>query len=212
MDRHDLHPDAQRVVELAREARTPRAADKRRVRRAVAVGLGALAVSATTGVATSASAVGAGLLATLRVVATVVLVTTAGAGTAWWAHARKPLAPPAAGPALGAASVLIEALAPLSEDPLVAELALLRDAQQALRDGHAARALALAQRHATLYPRSQLRLEGEGLEIFALCALGRQSDAHRLAAELLARAPRSPLRASLAESCALPPALPAPRR
>jgi hypothetical protein len=90
-------------------------------------------------------------------------------------------------------------------DPLVAEVSLLRQAQQALRDGHAAQALALAQRHATLYPRSQMSLEGGALQVFSFCALGRKNEARRLATELLARAPRSPLRTSLEESCAITP-------
>jgi hypothetical protein len=39
--------------------------------------------------------------------------------------------------------------------------------------------------------------------VFALCDLGRAEEAHKIAAQLLSKAPSSPLRASLEESCAL---------
>jgi hypothetical protein len=95
-----------------------------------------------------------------------------------------------------------DSLAPAADDPLLAEVTLLRRAQRALHDGQPGKALELAARHAALYPKSQVGVERDGLRVFALCALGRKAEAHALATELLARAPRSPLRASLAESCA----------
>jgi hypothetical protein len=214
----DMNAEARRVVELAREARTPREADKRRVRQAIALGLGAATAGAASSVAASAVVKGgaAGIFAGLRGVAMVVAVATAGAGTAWWAHARGQ-ARGSVGPAVTAPAPTPMILVPLPSvepvgpaeappaDPLVAEVSLLRQAQQALRDGQAAQALALARRHATLYPRSQMSLEGGALQVFSFCALGRKNEAHRLATELLARAPRSPLRTSLEESCAITP-------
>ena len=71
----------------------------------------------------------------------------------------------------------------------------------AWRTGGAARALALAQQHARRYPHSTLRLERDALRLFALCSLGRRAQARPLAAELLKRAPDSPLRTSVEESC-----------
>jgi hypothetical protein len=215
VDIEDMNPEARRVVDLAREARTPGEADKRRVRQAIALGLGAATAGAASSVAASAVAKGgaAGLFAGLRGVAMVVAVATAGAGTVWWAraHGHGPAIAQPAATAPASAPMVIEPLAPPpaeaapdpAVDPMLAELSLLRQAQQALRDGHPAQALTLAQRHATLYPRSQMSLEGGALQVFSFCALGRKSDARRLATELLARAPRSPLRTSLEDSCAM---------
>ncbi len=57
----DLDPEARRVLELAREARTPSDEDKQRVSRRIAAGLGLSVVAGAAGVAaqgasTSASA------------------------------------------------------------------------------------------------------------------------------------------------------------
>jgi hypothetical protein len=86
-------------------------------------------------------------------------------------------------------------------DPLMAEVALLHKAQQAWRQGNAARALDLAQQHARRYPHSVLALERDALRVFALCSLGHRAQARPLAADLLRRAPGSPLRTSVEESC-----------
>jgi hypothetical protein len=203
----DMNPQARRVLDLAREARTPGEADKRRVRKAIALGLGAATAGAASSVAASGVVKGAGVLAGLRGVAALVLVATAGAGTAFWARTHGRAHEAASVAVAPAASVVagpvVVPLAPPPADPMLAELSLLREAQRALRDGHAARALELAQRHALLYPDSQMRLEERALQVFSFCALGRKTDARRLAAELLATAPSSPLRASLEESCAM---------
>jgi hypothetical protein len=91
------------------------------------------------------------------------------------------------------------------QDPLAAELTLLHAAKQAWQDGKPQTALDLAQRHAQLYPHSQLASERDALKVFALCGLGRTSDARDLASTLLSRAPGSPFRASLEQSCAMHP-------
>jgi hypothetical protein len=91
------------------------------------------------------------------------------------------------------------------QDPLAAELTLLHAAKQAWQDGKPQTALDLAQRHAQLYPHSQLASERDALKVFALCGLGRTSDARDLASSLLTRAPGSPFRASLEQSCAMRP-------
>jgi hypothetical protein len=205
-DMDDMNPSARRVIDLARAARTPGDADKRRIRRALALGLGAVVAGASSGTAV-ASAVKAGALVSLRGILAALFVVSAGAGTALWVRGRAPVPAPVATRTVVASpsptpTVVTPAPATLTPDPLLAELTLLRQAQRALRDGAARRALELAERHATLYPRSQLGLERGALRVFAFCALGRKADARALAAELLAAAPRSPLRTSLEESCA----------
>jgi hypothetical protein len=195
-DIDDLNPSARRVVDLARAARTPGEADKRRVRQALALGLGAAVAGASSGTAI-ASATKAGVLVGVRGVLAALLVVSTGVGTYVWVRGHH-----AASPAPVVAPAPAPAVQPLPPDPLLAELTLLRQAQQALRDGSARQALELADRHAALYPRSQLALERGALRVFAYCALGRKGDARALANELLAAAPRSPLRTSLEESCA----------
>jgi hypothetical protein len=201
-DIDDLNPSARHVVDLARAARTPGDADKRRVRQALALGIGAAVAGASSGTA-AASAVKAGALIGLRGVIAALLVVSTGVGTLVWFRGHQ--APPAPAPVVTPAPVAPPVVQPIpapEPDPLLAELTLLRQAQQALRDGSARRALELAERHAALYPRSQLALERGALRVFAYCALGRKADARALAGELLAAAPRSPLRTSLEESCA----------
>jgi len=51
------------------------------------------------------------------------------------------------------------------------------------------------------YPHSVLALERDALRVFALCSLGQRAQARPLAADLLRRAPGSPLRTSVEESC-----------
>jgi hypothetical protein len=83
------------------------------------------------------------------------------------------------------------------------ELELLHRAQAAWRAHDASDALGLLDEHRTRFPRSDLKLERDGLRVLTLCELGRKSEATSLAKKLLERAPRSPLRATIEESCAL---------
>lgn len=205
-DIDDMNPDARRVVELARMARTPGDADKRRVRQALALGIGAAVAGASSGTAV-ASAVKTGALVGLRGILAAMLVVSAGVGTYVWVKRPAPEAPVSTPPTAKAPAPVIVPVAPPAPvadtpDPLLAELTLLRQAQKALRDGAPRRALELADQHAKLYPGSQMSLERGALRVFAFCALGRKAEARALAGELLAAAPRSPLRTSLEESCA----------
>lgn len=206
-DIDDMNPDARRVVELARLARTPGDADKRRVRQALALGIGAAVAGASSGTAV-ASAVKTGALVGLRGIVAAMLVVSAGVGTYVWVKRPAPepavSVTPAATPPVAPVIVPVAPAAPVADtpDPLLAELTLLRQAQKALRDGAPRRALELADQHAKQYPGSQMGLERGALRVFAFCALGRKAEAHALATELLAAAPRSPLRTSLEESCA----------
>jgi hypothetical protein len=88
-------------------------------------------------------------------------------------------------------------------DSLAAELELLHRAQTAWRARDAAGALSLLREHQSRYPHSQLDLERDALHALALCELGRSGEAARIAHSVIARAPHSPLRASLEQSCAL---------
>jgi hypothetical protein len=204
----EMNPSARHVVELARAARTPSDADKRRVRRALALGIGTAVAGVSAGTAL-ASASNAGVLVGLRGIIAALVVASLGTGTYVLVRARSSTAPSqqtiVATPAVPAPVIVpvAPALAAPAPDPLLAELTLLRQAQQALRDGQARRALELAERHAALYPRSQLGLERGALRVFAFCALGHKAEARALAIDLLAAAPRSPLRTSLEESCAM---------
>jgi hypothetical protein len=230
-----MNPDARRIIQLARQARTPSADDKRRVRAAIALGVAATAVTVPTAAAAGASAKlagAAGVFTGLRGIVSVAVIasTSVGAGAYLWTHtsasrrsadvsvvsspppievAPPPITvsestnPPPISPERTAETPARPRMAP--QDPLAAELTLLHAAKQAWQDGKPQTALDLAQRHAQLYPHSQLASERDALKVFALCGLGRTSDARDLASTLLSRAPGSPFRASLEQSCAMHP-------
>jgi hypothetical protein len=95
----------------------------------------------------------------------------------------------------------VAARAPQSSS-LAAETALLQAARAALGSGDAHGALALLRQHAREYPSGALVEERLASQVFAACALGQRADAARAAAELIRRAPSSPLRARVLDSCA----------
>jgi hypothetical protein len=241
-----MNPEARRMLDQIRSARTPSAGDKERIRKALAVGVAVTAASVP-GVAAGASAAKAaasaakaattlGIASGFKVAVSVVVLASVGAGAYIWTrppsqiaahHAPVSVVPvaaptaspppevvedsPPAAPAVVAEPAPSPSLSPpaspspvhagASRDPLMTELALLHRAQQAWRQGNAARALELAQQHARRYPHSALALERDALRIFALCSLGQRAQARPLAADLLRRAPGSPLRTSVEESC-----------
>lgn len=84
---------------------------------------------------------------------------------------------------------------------LATELELLHAAQAAWRARDAREALALVKAHRARYPRSQLALERDAIHVLSLCELGRKDEASALGRALIARAPNSPLRASIEQSC-----------
>ena len=119
-----------------------------------------------------------------------------------------PATAPSISPAPGAEPVhaLPSARRAAKKQPTAAldeELELLHRAQSAWRARDAASAVSLLDEHRARFPRSQLRLERDGLRILTLCELGEKAQAAALAKKLIARAPRSPLRATIEESCAL---------
>jgi hypothetical protein len=90
-----------------------------------------------------------------------------------------------------------------SEATVGNEVDLLHQAQVAWRNGQAHGALELVREHERRFPGSSLSLERDTLLVLTLCELGRKEQAARIARDLLARAPSSPLRSSVEQSCAL---------
>jgi hypothetical protein len=85
--------------------------------------------------------------------------------------------------------------------PLAEEARLLRQAQQALRDGQAGAALAALSEHQQRFPRGQLSLERSAARIQALCGLGRKQQAEREAKAFLQQHAGSGLAAQVRASC-----------
>lgn len=85
---------------------------------------------------------------------------------------------------------------------LAVETALIESARAALGRGDAVAALRVLDEHEQRFPQGALVEERLASRVFALCGLGRRADASRAAAELLRRAPASPLRGRVQASCA----------
>ncbi len=237
----ELDPEAHRILDLARSARTPSAEDKARVERRFALALGLTAASASAAASAQAAS---SLTAGKSIAGAVVLKWWVGGGAvlavafAGYAMLSAPPASSTAVPAPRPVSAVSAPAAPSTEPvqprpaaaaadvagdeqpqpatgrtearrraaagpSLAAELELLHRAQSAWRAREAARALSIVDEHRARYPRSALRVEREGLQVLALCELGRKSEAARVARALLAREPLSPLRAAIEQSCAL---------
>jgi hypothetical protein len=114
--------------------------------------------------------------------------------------------PPPADPAPAASlrAVPLRALAPAAPDAsntLEEETRLLRAAGVALGRGEAEQAIALLDEHAGRYPNGLLSEERAATRVFALCALGRTSQAQRDATTFLRTRPHSPLAARVRASC-----------
>jgi hypothetical protein len=206
----EMSPEAWRLLEVVREAESPSELDRRRVRRAIAVGAGAtvapaVAKAASVAAPKTAAAVtagkGAALVAAAKGAAAIAVLASMGTGAVWWSRHRSP-EPAAALPAVRSLALDPGEAAPPST--LLGELTLLQRAQRALANGAPREALALTDQHAARYPGSQLARERDAVRVFAYCALGRTPEARALATEILKKAPRSPLRASLGQSCAAP--------
>lgn len=87
----------------------------------------------------------------------------------------------------------------LARSTLADELALLGEAQRALRERQPERALSLAGRHASAFPSGTLGEERYAIETLARCMLGLASAQE--VNTFLARAPGSPLAARVREEC-----------
>jgi hypothetical protein len=81
------------------------------------------------------------------------------------------------------------------------ELGIIERAQRALREGDAARALELLERHRRLHPDAALAQERELLRAQALCDTGRLGEARALAAEFVAARPESAYAGKMRRVC-----------
>ena len=90
---------------------------------------------------------------------------------------------------------------PAAESPLDREIALLRDAREALRRGQADRALEVLDESARRFPGGVLSEDRAAERVFVLCALGRMDDARVDATRFLADHPRSSYAAAVNASC-----------
>jgi hypothetical protein len=86
----------------------------------------------------------------------------------------------------------VRSATPAAANPLRQEITLIKEARQALRDGHAARALRVLEECRRLHPDGVLVQERERLTVEALIAGGRAAEASARAAEFLRRYPDSP--------------------
>jgi hypothetical protein len=118
------------------------------------------------------------------------------------APAETPVAPPddrvARARPQGAAAPSAERNAP----PLAEEVRLLKGAQQAVKAGRPAVAIAALAEHQRRFPHGQLALERSAVRISALCALGQTADAKRAAAAFLEHHAGSALAEQVRASCA----------
>ena len=94
-------------------------------------------------------------------------------------------------------------VAPAAAPPsdLDVEIALLQDANGAIRAKDGARALRLLDEHARRFPNGALGEESEAARVFALCAIGRADEARDVAGRFLREHPRSPLAQRVSRAC-----------
>jgi len=86
----------------------------------------------------------------------------------------------------------VRSATPAAANPLRQEITLIKEARQALRDGHAAHALRVLEECRRLHPDGVLVQERERLTVEALIAAGRAAEASARAAAFLRRYPDSP--------------------
>jgi hypothetical protein len=86
----------------------------------------------------------------------------------------------------------VRSATPAAANPLRQEITLIKEARQALREGHAAHALRVLEECRRLHPDGVLVQERERLTVEALIAAGRAAEASARAAAFLRRYPDSP--------------------
>jgi hypothetical protein len=86
-------------------------------------------------------------------------------------------------------------------DEFDSELALLTDAQRALKQGDSERALAALDQHKSEHPDGALARERAGIRAVALCESGRIEEGKREARRFLSRNPKSPLAGRVRAAC-----------
>jgi hypothetical protein len=235
---NDLEPRARAIVEAARHADVPSAADRDRVKRAVLLQIvagtavassavaGTLSVGAKVGLAILAvSVVGGGTVGLLKVSS-----THEPAAARMRAPARTVAAPMAPAP-----RVPQEAPAPsvsdektgkvekprragpqtarvakgVDEDQLSAEVAVLRRAREELRVGRPVRALDALVEYDRRFGRGALVEERQAIAAIAACQAEPGPAARAQAEAFMRKAPASPLRERVREACITPTRPPA---
>jgi hypothetical protein len=203
----ELPPQVAALLQRARTAHDPSAADLERVRVGVLTAVaapvalaGAATAHAELGATGASAATGASGLG-LKLLAAGLLV---GAGVTW-ASLDAPAShkPPAAPPPSVVTPLAAPADAP-PEAPSTAndgELALMRSILAALRDGEAARALTLLEEHARRFPQGVLSPERRGLRVVALCEAGQTALGREERAAFLRVEPDSPLAQRVRSAC-----------
>jgi hypothetical protein len=86
-------------------------------------------------------------------------------------------------------------------DEFDSELALLTDAQRALKQGDSERALDALNQHASEHPDGALARERAGIRAVALCESGKSAEGKREARRFLSRNPKSPLAVRVRAAC-----------
>ncbi|NUO53815.1 MAG: hypothetical protein HOV80_33640, partial [Polyangiaceae bacterium] len=94
---------------------------------------------------------------------------------------------------------------PSAGGDLRSEVAVLQSAQKSLQSGKPAAALAALDAHEKKYGAGSLSEERAAARVFALCDLGRESEARAAAAQFVAATPNSPLAPRVARACAKKP-------
>jgi hypothetical protein len=217
-------PEAKALIDVGREAFSPREEDLPRVRAALAAKLAVLPKAA--------GLFGAGAMSAAKMggVAVIVVAALIGGGLALRRHPQVSETPPAAAapPPVTSVAIAEPAAPPSAETPAAAspaetakprstpssrrleqdsdtldrELALMKRAQAALASGDPSSSLSLLDTHAATFPRGALSEEREVTRVLALCALGRTSDAKAAAKRFERAAPRSMHLARIHSSCA----------
>jgi hypothetical protein len=117
--------------------------------------------------------------------------------------AKTPAPVPRVEPEAVPAKIVASAAAQRALPPLAEEARLLKQAQQALRDGKPALAMSALDEHQRRFPRGQLALERSAARVSALCGLGQQARAEREARAFLERHAGSGLSAQVEASCGI---------
>jgi hypothetical protein len=231
---NDLDPRARAIVEAARRADVPSAADHDRIKRAVLLQIvagtavagsavaGTLSVSAKVGLAVLAvSVVGGGAVGLFKVSS-----NHEPAAARMRAPARTLAAPlasprmvPLEEPAPSASDEKVEkvekprkagpqaarAAKAVDEDQLSAEVAVLRRAREELRVGRPARALDALAEYDRRFGKGALVEERQAIAAIAACQAEPGPAARAQAEAFMRKAPASPLRERVREACITPP-------
>jgi hypothetical protein len=231
---NDLDPRARAIVEAARRADVPSAADHDRIKRAVLLQIVA-------GTAVAGSAVAGTLSVGAKVGLAVLAVSVVGGGTVGLLKVRSNHEPAAArmrapartvaAPMAPARTVAQEAPAPFAfdekvakverprkagpqtaraaktvdEDQLSAEVAVLRRAREELRVGRPARALDALAEYDRRFGKGALVEERQAIAAIAACQAEPGPAARAQAEAFMRKAPASPLRERVREACITPP-------